>query len=244
MKLEVLNIWGGRITKELLAHISKQSSTIDIFCFQEVFNNGAPNLDSQRSSVMDIFERIRARLPEHTGYFDQGQLNEEGLAIFIRSSLNITMHGDVVVHRKRNSLIGNDATTLPRIIQYVEIEVRGKKYTVVNFHGLWNGQGKTDSPARLQQSKNIKAFIDSCKGEKILCGDFNLKPDTKSMAILEQGMKNLIKDYGITSTRTLIYDKPEKFADYVLVSKGIKVKNFEVLDDTVSDHAPLMLVFS
>lgn len=244
MKLEVLNIWGGRITKELLAHISNQSSTIDIFCFQEVFNNGAPNLDRQQSSIMNIFDRIKTVLPEHMGYFDQGQVDEEGLAIFVRSSLSVPRHGDVVVFRKRNSLVGNDARTLPRIIQYVEIEIRGKKYTVVNFHGLWNGQGKTDSPARLQQSKNIHAFLDSCSGEKILCGDFNLKPGTKSLAILEKGMRNLIKDYGITSTRTLIYDKAEKFADYVLVSDGIKVKNFEVLDDTVSDHAPLVLDFS
>jgi endonuclease/exonuclease/phosphatase family metal-dependent hydrolase len=94
------------------------------------------------------------------------------------------------------------------------------------------------------QTKNIKAFLDSCSGEKILCGDFNLKPSTKSLAILEKGMRNLIKDYRIDSTRTLIYDKPERFADYVLVSPGIKVKSFDVLDDTVSDHSPLVLDFS
>jgi len=244
MKLEVLNVWGGRITKELLAHISSQSSNVDIFCFQEVFHNGAPHLDRQKISVMDIFDRIKNILPDHMGYFDQGNINEEGLAIFVRSSLNVTKHGDAVVFRKRNSLVGNDATTLPRIIQYIEIETKGKKYTVVNFHGLWNEKKKLDTPTRLEQSKNIRAFMDSCVGEKILCGDFNLKPDTKSLALLEKGMRNLIKEYKITSTRTLIYDKPEKFADYVLVSKGIRVKNFKVLDDTVSDHAPMFLDFS
>lgn len=54
-------------------------------------------------------------------------------------------------------------------------------------------------------------------------------------------MRNLIREYGITSTRTSFYQKPEKHADYVFVSEGISVKAFTVLPDEVSDHAPLLL---
>jgi endonuclease/exonuclease/phosphatase family metal-dependent hydrolase len=39
------------------------------------------------------------------------------------------------------------------------------------------------------------------------------------------------------------YEKPEKFADYMFVSKGIAVRDFQVLPDEVSDHAPLFLDF-
>ncbi len=85
--------------------------------------------------------------------------------------------------------------------------------------------------------------MDTINTPKILCGDFNLKPDTESMKILEKDMDNLIKIYKITSTRTSLYPKEEKFADYILTSKEIVLNKFEVLPDEVSDHAPLLLDF-
>src|SRR3989304_780654 len=47
-------------------------------------------------------------------------------------------------------------------------------------------------------------------GQKILCGDFNLNPDTKSLNILDRGMKNLIKEYKVKSTRSGLYKKDQK----------------------------------
>ena len=75
-----------------------------------------------------------------------------------------------------------------------------------------------------------------------MCGDFNLLPDTESIKILESsGLRSLIKEYNITSTRTSFYTKPAKYADYILVTPGIEVKDFKVLTDEVSDHSPLFL---
>ncbi len=75
-----------------------------------------------------------------------------------------------------------------------------------------------------------------------MCGDFNLLPDTQSIQILEDtGLRNLIKETGVTSTRTSHYTKPEKFADYAFVSKNLNIKEFKVLPDEVSDHSPLCL---
>jgi endonuclease/exonuclease/phosphatase family metal-dependent hydrolase len=77
-----------------------------------------------------------------------------------------------------------------------------------------------------------------------LCGDFNLPPNTKSLAMFEEfGLRNLISEYKINSTRTSFYTKEEKFADYIFVSNGIKVNDFSVLPDEVSDHAPLFIDF-
>jgi endonuclease/exonuclease/phosphatase family metal-dependent hydrolase len=78
---------------------------------------------------------------------------------------------------------------------------------------------------------------------RILCGDFNLLPNTDSLTILEQGMRNLIKEYPVTSTRSRFYEKPDKFADYILVSPEVVVEDFQVLDEAVSDHLPLLLEF-
>ena len=73
-------------------------------------------------------------------------------------------------------------------------------------------------------------------------GDFNLLPETQSIKKLESiGLRNLIKEYGVTSTRTAHYTKLEKYADYMFVSRDIEVADFKVLPDAVSDHSPLYL---
>ncbi len=78
-----------------------------------------------------------------------------------------------------------------------------------------------------------------------MIGDFNLFPDTESIAMLERsGLQNLIRQYGITSTRTHYYSRKEKYADYAFVSEGIDVGDFKILPDVVSDHSPLYLEFT
>ena len=113
-----------------------------------------------------------------------------------------------------------------------------------NFHGLWvRDIFKQDNQQRLEQSKQIRTLLNNLDGEKIICGDFNIVTESQSIAILEKGMRNLIKEFNITSTRSSHYTKDLKFADYILVSAGIKVKDFKVLQDEVSDHLALMLNF-
>ncbi len=74
-------------------------------------------------------------------------------------------------------------------------------------------------------------------------GDFNLLPDTESIRMISNnlGCLNLIDKYNIKSTRTSLYKKPLRFADYVFVSNNIKLKEFKVLPDEISDHSPLFL---
>ena len=57
----------------------------------------------------------------------------------------------------------------------------------------------------------------------------------------EEGLRNLVKEYGIISTRTSFYEKEGKMADYALVSPELNVLDFRVLPDEVSDHAALYL---
>lgn len=86
--------------------------------------------------------------------------------------------------------------------------------------------------------------MDTINLPKILCGDFNLRPDTESIQILEKGMNNLILLHRINSTRTNLYTKEEKFSDYIFISYDIKTLSFEIYNEIVSDHAPLSLIFS
>jgi endonuclease/exonuclease/phosphatase family metal-dependent hydrolase len=57
-------------------------------------------------------------------------------------------------------------------------------------------------------------------------------------------MRNLIREYGITSTRSSLYaTSPVMYADYALTTPGVKVNEFKVLPDEVSDHLALLLDF-
>lgn len=238
MKIMSLNIWGGQI-KEPLIEFFHRHKDVDIFCMQEVYykakNKACTNDDPVQ---LDILSDISSVLPSHSPFFIQ-TIDGYGIAMLIKKELVIQNKGEYLIHENPNYT--PPGPTHSRKLQWVEINANGSLYTVVNLHGLWNGRGKSDSDARIIQSKNIKKFIDGVNGKKILCGDFNITPDTKSMAIIEDGMQNLVKIYGVKSTRTSFYNKPIKYADYFFTSKDIEIKTFKVLKDEVSDHAPLLL---
>lgn len=242
MKLITLNIWGGHVREPLLSFI-KSHPQIDIFCFQEVYHR-APNKISNedREVSLNIFAELQALLPEHRAFFRPVVDNIYGIGMLVHHNITVLNEGDINIHHNPH-YIGRGPTH-SRNLQWLECQSEGQTYAIFNVHGLWNGLGKTDTPERIAQSQKIKAFTDSIQIPKILCGDFNLRPDTKSVEILESGMNNLIKAYGVCSTRTSLYPKEERFADYVFTSPDITVNTFEVLKHEVSDHAPLLLDFA
>ncbi|BCA95606.1 hypothetical protein TUM19329_19670 [Legionella antarctica] len=162
--------------------------------------------------------------------------------MLIKNSIDLIAEGEINIHQKQH--YPGIGLNHDRNLQWIECEINKKIYSVLNVHGLWNGKGKKDSPERINQSKRIRHFMDTINTPKILCGDFNLRPDTQSMKILEQGMINLVRINNIRSTRTRFYPKEEKFADYILTSPEIVVNEFTVMDDEVSDHSALYIDFS
>lgn len=250
MKILTLNIWGGRAGKEnLLAFLRTRSKDTDIFCLQEVWSAPYEHLEGALVAKFPIHhqnimvygkQEIAALLPEYEYFFHPNHLDDYGLMILVRKGIEVSGSGDIFVHKYREFVPEGDVGHHARNVQYVTLRDRGKATTICNFHGLWNGKGKGDSEDRITQSKNIVTFVNGLDGEVVLCGDFNLLPDTESIKILENaGFINLVTEYRITSTRTSYYTKPEKFADYIFVNKSVTVKNFKVLPDEVSDHSPL-----
>lgn len=229
MRIISLNTWGGKCGEKLEEFFGKYAGSTDVFCLQEIFN----------------FERIRSLLPDHVGYFHPSQNNEEGLATFVRKGIEVKEAGDVFVYRWKDAMTDGDAKTLGRNLQYVSLSLDSESFLVANFHGLWNGAGKSDTADRIKQSENIRDFLRGRnENNKIIVGDFNLAPNTESIGILEKDMRNLIREHNITSTRTSLYKykSVEPYADYAFVSTGAGVESFEVLEDEVSDHAPLSLM--
>lgn len=252
MKIITLNTWGGRAGKEgLLSFFNAHKNSVDIFCLQEIWSAPYEHLEGQNvggksfnhEQVMVYgMQEISGLLSDHFTYFRPHHLDNYGLMMLVRKNVDVMEEGEVFVHKHKGYAPEGDVGNHARNIQYVKTTLRNRPVTIINFHGLWNGKGKTDSEDRLNQSKNILDFIKNIQRESILCGDFNLLPNTKSIKMLEDtGLRNLIKESGVTSTRTSYYTKPEKFADYIFVSGGIEIKDFKVLPDEVSDHSPLYI---
>lgn len=260
MKLISLNIWGGTVFEPLIDFVKSHAGDTDFFCFQEVFDTPTDRTEAREGARANIFHELQSVLPDHIAHFAPVQERYEydhkihgdsdwdiayGLACFVKKYIPLTQYGEFFIFKELNGIYSNAECNMPRNIQYLQWHHHGAPYTILNYHGIWHPAiEKVDYPDRIEQSQKIRAFMDTLPGEKILCGDFNLNPDTESLAILESGMRNLVKECGITTTRSELYKKSSRFADYTLITPGVTVKNFTVPTITVSDHLPMVLEFS
>lgn len=250
MKVISLNTWGGKGGTDALLSFFKKYSDADIFCLQEVFNGGEQfrGMTAARFKLEHfdpkLLERIQDALPEHRAHFRPHFEDIFGLALFVRDSIVVAEEGDVNIYRERGYYSKENIADQHRILQYVTLAEPA--CSVLHVHGLWDRQGKGDTEDRLMQSKSILQYVQSLATPFVLLGDFNLRPETESIRQLEAaGMRNLIAEYEIASTRTKLYDSRDRepHADYAFVGPGIVVKEFRVLPDEVSDHAALYLDF-
>lgn len=260
MKLMSLNVWGGKLYKPLIEYINNESTDIDIFCFQEIFHSNVSKRTN--GSITDLYSRISTELTEYirffaptfTGFDTEKKVDFDlsfGQATFIKKSVDLISEETQFVYGKYDhtppvEIDGiKDGLDLPRNIHLIKVKLNKKDILIGNLHGFWNPGSKKDSIQSISQSKKINNIFGDFKGPKLLAGDFNLKPNTKSLAMLEKNMKNLIIEHNITSTRSKYYKKTtERFADYILVSDDIVINQFEVINNEVSDHLPLVLDFS
>jgi endonuclease/exonuclease/phosphatase family metal-dependent hydrolase len=254
MKLICLNTWGGRAGEDNLLAFLAAHRDADFLCLQEIWSapyeglEGAP-AGAETIAHAEIMVRgkqaIASLLDDHEAFFHPHHLNDYGLMTLVAKRLEVVESGDVFVHRERGYAPRDNLGHHARNVQFVTVASPRGPMSVMNFHGLWNGLGKGDSDDRIAQSRRLLDFLASRREPFVLSGDFNLAPGARSLEMLEEaGLRNLVAEFGVASTRTSLYTRPEKFADYVFVSPGVEVLGFRVLPDEVSDHAPLMLEFA
>lgn len=248
MKLISLNIWGARAGLEELLAFFREHQDVDVFCLQEVWNGGEHTRHEvaagQRMGKVEtqLLTKLGEVLPNHVAYFRPSYFDFFGLAMFIKKTIPLIAEGDQPIYRERGYVDPNDIADHARQLQYVTLQTAEGIRTIINLHGAWQPGGKGDTEARLLQSQAIIDCAKQLGHPAIIMGDFNLLPSSKSIALIESaGFHNLIREHGVTSTRTSLYTKPVRFADYTFVSSEIKVKEFKILPEEVSDHNAMYL---
>lgn len=257
MRLLSLNIWGGRERNKLLSFIEENKKKTDIFAFQEIFKSNR-SVKNPNGTWSNILAEIQNILSDFDYYFSPTFHGTDfdtkvdyplsfGQSTFWNKKLDIKEKGEIFTHNTENDVRffePNHIPDPPKNFQYFIFD----KFLVINVHGYWKPAPKTDTPERIRQSEMILDFVKKYNTKKIICGDFNLAIDTKALKMFEEsGFINLVKESNSTTTRSSLYDikwrADDPFADYIIVSKDVKVNDFKILENEVSDHLPLTLDF-
>ncbi|MGO8463906.1 endonuclease/exonuclease/phosphatase family protein [Rhizobium leguminosarum] len=264
LRIISLNAWGGRLHEALIEYVT--AADPDVLCLQEVLR--APGVGTGWSVYRDgdvelpqrfnLFTEISTALPGHDGFFcptSRGELFDDdtaiaaefGLATFVRKTHSVIAQGLGFVHG-RFSADGWGEHPWPRNAHCIRLfsHEHASTVSIAHMHGLRDPAGKGDTVAREEQAMALVRLIEGVwPGDEnlVVCGDFNVLPDSATFAILARlGLSDLVTGSGLVDTRTSYYLKQGRFADYMLVTPGVKVAKFEVVEaPEVSDHRALLL---
>lgn len=234
-------MWQGRLERVLLKHLEK--SGVDFACMQE-----AVEYNGQSLGLISSYHKIGSSLGLHEQFFSKlisSKLGDKELAFgnVVYSSIPFTQTSTVFTRGeyKNNFNFDEDDYNI-RAFQHVQIEVNGKKLNLLNHHGHHIDSHKLGDDETMRQVSQIIEYIKHLEGSVILCGDFNLSPESDSIKRIDEDLVNLSVEHNLKTTRSKLTYKNE-VCDYIFVSQDIKVNSF-VMDDTIiSDHNALILDF-
>ena len=184
---------------------------------------------------------------------DDGFQSGEFSAVFFDTTLFRQMDGGTfwLSETPGECSFGWDAACR-RICSWVALEVKesGQHFFVFNTHFDHKG-----TEARAQSAKLILEKIKDIAGENpvVLCGDFNLSPDSDPIREIKQSLRDAfdiseIPPYGSVPTFLgFTYDSlPGERIDYIFVSENIRVLRYGALTDSgdrkfYSDHLPVLV---
>ncbi len=127
-----------------------------------------------------------------------------------------------------------------RHLQHVTVHHNNELLHILNHHGHHVPEHKHGNDETIRQCTMIANYIKSLSGSVVLCGDFNLHPDSESLRVFDPLLKNHAKEQGIETTRTMLTSKTE-VCDYIFTSPTISIRSFTVLEAIASDHKALTI---
>jgi endonuclease/exonuclease/phosphatase family metal-dependent hydrolase len=239
MKILQLNIWGGKLGKQIVELLERERP--DIVCFQEAIELPG-NENFFFASLGEILSKTNFEYTFFSPSFAFWLMNrklEWGNVILSHVPFVAT---DVVFTRGEFTddfdLLENDYNM--RNLQRATILHNKTPLHILNHHGHHVKQHKMGDEETMRQCKMIADYIGELEGEVVLCGDFNLAPHSESLEQLNALLVNHCIEAEVRTTRTQLTHKTE-VCDYIFTSKNLSTKSFRVLPDIASDHSALVI---
>jgi endonuclease/exonuclease/phosphatase family metal-dependent hydrolase len=240
MKILQLNIWGGKLGANIIQLLQKEQP--DVVCFQEAtrFEEGSSFFFLDVDYIAKVAEYPYVHFSPHIGYSYMKRDAQMGLAILSKFPFETTAITPIRLSFTENfDLLDTDYNV--QTLQHVIVRKDNLQYHVLNYHGFHIDDHKLGTEENIRQCEIIMSTVETLEGNVIICGDFNVAPESESIKILERNLKNLITESTVTTTRTCLSKKVE-ICDYIFVSGNISHRSFTVLEDLASDHKALTVV--
>ena len=242
MKLLQLNIWEGKLLKEVLAFIDKVRP--DILCLQEVFScQGDIRLPDLMFNSLELIQKQTGFAhsffsPTFTAEY-AGVPASFGIAILSRYPLNNKESTFVHGSYSPNGI----AAPNTRVLQHCQVLVDGKSLSLVNHHGYWEST-QFGSEVTTEKMRLVKETTQSLPTPIMFAGDLNVVNESPAMRVFDGFLTDLTAKHNIATTLSQLGKVSFNIAcDHILVSDDVQVKNFSVSEDLISDHKALILEF-
>ena len=237
MKILQLNVWMGKVEGNLRRFL--ENNDFDVICMQEVFASRSREQHISRL-CFDLSHIIKASRLEHVFFAPNwsseiaGGTMELGNLILSRVPFLDTHSEFINGEYKTNTVLG-EAIGNNLNIQIAKLE---NGLTVVNHHGFWRPQPMGDADSIVAFEK-VASIIQQLTGPVVMCGDLNIIHESPAMRPLDF-LRDLTAENNIKTTLSGLKYDGEVPCDHILVNDEVKVNDFKVLPDLVSDHLALV----
>ncbi|HEY5442114.1 MAG TPA: endonuclease/exonuclease/phosphatase family protein [Candidatus Saccharimonadales bacterium] len=242
MKLVQANIWGGKLDRQVTDFFKRQDP--DFACLQEV-NDLEGRSGTKRFATLDeiktesgLHEAFMS--PSYSFRFMERELHYGNAVLgkqpFVETKTVFT-RGE---HKRGFDVMHDDGNI--RNLQIVTVAAGRQKLHILNHHGHHIPGSKAGNDETLRQMRIIAHVIDGLDGPIILCGDFNLAPDSASLALINDRLTNLSVEHHLNNTYNQLSEN-QVVCDYIFVNDQVRVQRFAMSEALISDHKALILEF-
>ncbi len=245
MKLLQINVWMGRLSRQLATLIERENP--DIITAQEVFSSdGMVGLPDNTFHILDIMKQSGRY--EHSYFSPFYEAEYAGVTVGCGNAIlskqpfatqdTFFTHGELAAYDKAAVFESNI-----RNAQHVTIELPGKQLLhIINHHGYWEPD-PVGSEKSVRSMQVVVDAIQKLSGAIVFAGDLNVNPNTPAMQLFDGLLEDLTGRHNITNTMSILGKLQGVAPDHILVNGAVHTQDFRVLDDLASDHLPLVLEF-